>query len=137
MRIDGVYTAIDARAAAGVKIASELSCVQKLFSVVLATSSLHPAFPLQKFYFVLSESMFLSTHSASMRGAFRDRHEREAGSGGCDGVAGRATSIGALRGDLAGWDQARRCHASCGVPSRTANPCGPGIPELMPSSRML
>jgi hypothetical protein len=74
---------------------SEISCVQKLISPVLAISSFHSALLVQKFFFRFIRKYVQSRiphpasripHPASMRGAFRDRHEREAGSGGRDGV---------------------------------------------------
>jgi hypothetical protein len=53
------------------------------------------------------------TRPASARGAYRDRHEREAGCDGRDDVAGRAATL------------------------RTAKSCGPDTPTLVPSCAKL
>ena len=72
----------------------------------------------QKYFsFVFSEIMFLSGYPASIKGAYRDRHER--GARDAVGVSGCSVS------DL----------ARTNIPMRTVKPCGPGIPVLMPSSR--
>ncbi len=95
----------------------------------------------QNFYFAFSEIVLSLRYPASLRGAYRGRHEREAGSGGRDGVARRAASVGARVRLSAGRYQARRFRPCArhlrGRPSRVvlAPRCWRQVRDALTSTR--